>query len=116
MFRTNVKKDKLELYKRHHKGVWPEVERGLRKAGVKLLSIHCPSDGGNALQMYIELEQGVDMARDLGPGSSYRSVERVKVWEELMCTFFEGGTWTMLDELYTLTGETSTNSLPAMYT
>ena len=86
-------------------GVWPEVERGLRKAGVKLLSvmqteegkreggeggkeqhhsvavvvvggsddrdsqIHCPSDGGNALQMYIELEQGVDMARDLGPGS-----------------------------------------------
>eukprot|EP00960_Hanusia_phi_P063374 765463-Hanusia_phi.AAC.4 len=33
----------------------------------------------------------------------YRSVEQVKAWEELMCTFFEDGSWTKLEELYALT-------------
>jgi len=65
--------------------------------------------------MYIELDDGVDMSRDLGPGSRYRSVEQVKAWEELMCTFFEDGSWTKLEELYALTEQSSTNSLPPMH-
>ena len=31
--------------------------------------------------------------RDLGPGSAYRANARVKLWEETMCTYFEGSGW-----------------------
>lgn len=69
MFRTAVRKDKLELYKRHHRGVFPEVEAGLRANGVKLLTIFMPADGSNVLQMYIEADAELDLERDLGAGS-----------------------------------------------
>ena len=45
MQRTTIKKDKVEQYKKYHAGVWPEVERGLLKYGVKLLTIWQPADG-----------------------------------------------------------------------
>jgi hypothetical protein len=110
----------LEKYMRHHRGVWSEVEQGLRRhgmylilwlgvlpllvlaislltvrvtAGVQLLSIHQPKDGSNELCMFVETDAGCDMGRDLGPKSRYRSVPRVRLWEETMCTYFEGGNW-----------------------
>mmetsp|Transcript_7364 Transcript_7364/g.18386 ORF Transcript_7364/g.18386 Transcript_7364/m.18386 type:complete len:154 (-) Transcript_7364:586-1047(-) len=115
MFRTRVKKDKLEEYKRHHQAVWPDVERGLRKYGVVILAIYAPSDGSNHLNMYVETEPGMDMGRDLGPGSPYRSVARVREWEELMCTMFEGGGWEPMDECYTLFSKGSTNTMDPLY-
>jgi hypothetical protein len=59
---TVIKKDKVEQYKKYHAAVWlvvlylvswyllsgstrPEVEAGLLKYGVKLLTIWQPSDG-----------------------------------------------------------------------
>eukprot|EP00802_Teleaulax_amphioxeia_P030497 Tamp_33107.p1 GENE.Tamp_33107~~Tamp_33107.p1 ORF type:complete len:210 (+),score=20.44 Tamp_33107:83-631(+) len=112
MFRTKVKKEKLAKYIRHHRAVWPEVQEGLRRHGVRLLSIHMPKDGGNELYMFVEVAEGADMARDLGPGSQYRANERVRLWEETMCTYFENASWEQLEELYTLTPSTSTNTLP----
>ena len=41
--RTSISKEKLENYRRHHQGVWPEVERGLRTHGVTLLTVKVPS-------------------------------------------------------------------------
>ena len=58
MFRTAVKKEKLELYKTHHQMVWEAVEVGLRNSGVSLLTIWGDKEGGNILQMYIEIEVG----------------------------------------------------------
>lgn len=40
--RTSISKEKLENYRRHHQGVWPEVERGLRTHGVTLLTVKPP--------------------------------------------------------------------------
>jgi L-rhamnose mutarotase len=114
MFRTRIKKEKLEAYVRHHMAVWPEVENGLRAHGVRLLSIHRPKDGSNEFNMFIELDPGVDMQRDLGPGSSYRADSRVQTWETAMCTYFEIGGWEELAELYTLTPTSSTNTLPSL--
>ena len=37
--------------------------------------------------------------RDLGPGSKYRSIPRVQLWEEIMCTYFEGGSWEEVNTL-----------------
>ena len=42
MMRTSISKEKLENYRRHHQGVWPEVERGLRTHGVTLLTVKSP--------------------------------------------------------------------------
>lgn len=95
--------------------VFAEVEAGLRANGVQLLTIFMPADGSNVLQMYIEADAQLDMGKDLGAGSDYRSNRRVKEWEELMNTFFETGSWEQLQELYTLTPSTSTNTLPSLY-
>ena len=67
MFRTAVKKDKLELYKLHHQMVWEAVENGLRGAGISLLTIWAPKDGGNVLQMYIECDKV--LSEVTGPGT-----------------------------------------------
>mmetsp|Transcript_38736 Transcript_38736/g.62447 ORF Transcript_38736/g.62447 Transcript_38736/m.62447 type:complete len:157 (+) Transcript_38736:129-599(+) len=114
MFKTKVKQHMLQKYVRHHRGVWPQVEQGLRSHGVRLLSIHQPKDGSNELCMFVETDSNVDMARDLGPGSTYRSDPDVQMWEETMSTFFEGGSWEELEELYTLTATSSTNTMPPL--
>ena len=111
MFRTRVRLDKLALYKKHHKGVWPAVEAGLRRAGVELLTIWAPKDGGNVLQMYIEVKRGVDLGRVTGHDSPYwASDTTVPEWEEMMEAYFESGQWEEMDVVYTLTSSTSTNT------
>ena len=104
MFRTAVKQDKLDLYKKHHSKVWQSVEDGLRASGVKLLTIWAPKDGGNVLQMYIETN-GEDLSKITGPGTK----GYVPEWEELMQSFFEKGEWVLMEEVYTLSPTTSTN-------
>jgi L-rhamnose mutarotase len=105
MFRTAVKPEKLELYKLHHAMVWEAVEVGLRSSGVDLLTIWGDKQHGNVLQMYIETT-GADLATITGPGTD----GYVPEWEELMQSFFEAGQWVEMDEIYTLTSNTSTNA------
>mgnify|MGYP006129434899 CR=1 FL=1 len=74
MLRTRVKQEKLELYKLHHKMVWKEVEEGLREAGVVLLTIYAPKDGGddkNMLNMYIKMAAGKELGVQTGKDSQY---------------------------------------------
>jgi L-rhamnose mutarotase len=106
MFRTAVKKEKLELYKTHHQMVWEAVEVGLRNSGVSLLTIWGDKEGGNILQMYIEIASGEELSDITGPGTD----GYVPEWEELMQSFFETGQWIEMEEIYTLTQDTSTNA------
>jgi hypothetical protein len=57
---------------------------------------------------YIETDPNVDL-KDLGPGSDYRKA-KVGEWENLMDSFFEGGSWDLMDHVYTLTPHSSSNS------
>uniref|UniRef100_A0A6U2HFW0 L-rhamnose mutarotase n=1 Tax=Hemiselmis andersenii TaxID=464988 RepID=A0A6U2HFW0_HEMAN len=115
MMRTRIKRHRLDEYKRYHQGVWPEVEEGLRRHGIKLLSIHAPADDSNLFNMYIEMDEGTDLARDLGEGSVYRQNPRAKQWEEFMARMFEDGSWEAMKEVYTLTSTASTNTLAPDY-
>jgi len=98
-FSTVVKADKIEAYKEHHDNIWPEVAGGLRKAGItQLTTWQIP--GTNRLVMYITTAGNVDLAAATGPDSEYRKDPVAKKWEELMCSFFEGGEWAQLDEIH----------------
>ena len=62
-----------------------------RAAGVRLLSIHGPkhmsgnSENGTELCMFVELSSGVDMTRDLGPGSRYRYARTNQCTHDFVC-------------------------------
>eukprot|EP00434_Breviolum_minutum_P001403 symbB.v1.2.001233.t1/scaffold63.1/size477159/4 len=114
---AKVRPDRVALYKRHHQGVWPEVEGGLVKAGVETISIWSDPSDDCSLFMYLELAED---AEELGEGSRYRSNETVREWERAMETEFHSG-WHPLNEWYTLKAagsrkvEVSTNSLKPCY-
>lgn len=114
---AQVRPDRAALYKRHHSGVWPEVEKGLAAAGVETISIW--SDVNDASRLYLYLETAED-ARPTGPGSAYRACETVRKWEEAMETEFHAG-WKPCNEWYTLKScasrrvQLSTNTLPPCY-
>ncbi|CAK9113283.1 Uncharacterized protein SCF082_LOCUS52500 [Durusdinium trenchii] len=110
---AKVRPDRVALYKRHHQGVWPEVEKGLAKVGVETISIWSDPSDDCALYMYLEMAED---AGDMAEGSQYRDDPRVREWERAMETEFHAG-WKPLSEWYTLkcsgskTVEVSTNSL-----
>eukprot|EP00913_Durusdinium_trenchii_P023057 g21649.t1 len=114
---AKVRPDRVALYKRHHQGVWPEVEKGLAKVGVETISIWSDPSDDCALYMYLEMAED---AGDMAEGSQYRDDPRVREWERAMETEFHAG-WKPLSEWYTLkcsgskTVEVSTNSLPPCY-
>merc|ERR1711934_1197170 len=99
-FTVEVKPEHLEDYKKHHDNIWPEVAGGLRAAGIKqLTTFQLP--GTNRLVMYIETDGDIGLAAATGPGSAYRqSSPRADEWEDLMCSFFEGGEWTQMSEIH----------------
>eukprot|EP00931_Biecheleriopsis_adriatica_P073887 TRINITY_DN48092_c0_g1_i1.p1 TRINITY_DN48092_c0_g1~~TRINITY_DN48092_c0_g1_i1.p1 ORF type:complete len:167 (+),score=5.52 TRINITY_DN48092_c0_g1_i1:81-581(+) len=114
---ARVRPDRVALYKRHHSGVWPEVEGGLAKYGVETLSIW--ADPEDQCRLYLYLEEIEDGA-SLGGDSAYRANPIVRKWEETMETEFHAG-WTACNEWYSLKScgtrnvIVSTNSLPPCY-
>merc|ERR1712176_486380 len=98
LMHAQVRPDRVKLYKRHHQGVWPEVEAGLAKHGVETISIW--SDPDDECKLYMYLEQADDAA-DLGADSEYRKNANVKTWESVMESEFHSG-WTALKEWYSL--------------
>ena len=74
------------LYARMHVSAYT-----YRAAGVRLLSIHGPkhmsgnSENGTELCMFVELSSGVDMTRDLGPGSRYRYARTNQCTHDFVC-------------------------------
>ena len=90
VFTTVVNEGKLEEYRRYHDNIWPEVTKGLVKAGVKRLSIYLVPETSRLI-MTITTASNIDLATALGPGSEYRQDPRCKEWEELMDGDFHGG-------------------------
>ena len=98
-FTVLVKPDKLAAYKKHHDEIWPEVAGGLRRAGLRALTTW-QLPGTNRLVMYIETSGVGSLDAAVGAGSEYRRGPRTAEWEDLMCSFFEGGDWTLMSEIH----------------
>jgi len=50
--------------------------------------------------MYITTSGVPDLGPAVGPGSKYREDPMCVKWEDLMCSFFEGGEWTLMSEIH----------------
>jgi L-rhamnose mutarotase len=68
----------IEAYKAHHRQVWPEVLRSLRRAGIREMAIYIL---GRRLVMIVETD-GVDVRRAFA--DHLASGPRVAEWEALM--------------------------------
>ncbi len=90
-------------YERHHRAVWPEVERGLRAIGIREMRIWRL---GTRLFMVFEAAEGFEPARDY---QRYAEDPRCSAWDELMRTYQrrvpgarEGEWWAAMAEVYSL--------------
>jgi L-rhamnose mutarotase len=80
--RTLNLKDDAEIVRRydeHHRGVWPEVERGLRAIGIESMRIWLL---GRRLFMLMETADGFDEDRDWARYMA--SDPRIAEWQSLM--------------------------------
>lgn len=73
---------KVAAYLRHHRAVWPEVLRSLRKIGILQMEIYAL---GRRLTMVMDVRDGFDPKRDFARHNA--SDPRCREWEELMKTF-----------------------------
>jgi L-rhamnose mutarotase len=73
---------KIEEYRRHHRAVWPEVERSLRSIGIQAMDIYAL---GRRLVLVMETADGFDRERDFA--RHVASDPRCAEWEALMKTF-----------------------------
>jgi len=69
----------IETYKEHHRRVWPEVLRSLRRAGIADMEIYML---GRRLVMVVETSEGLDFQRCFA--AHVASHPRVAEWERLM--------------------------------
>jgi L-rhamnose mutarotase len=72
----------IEAYKEHHRRVWPEVLRSLRKIGVLELDIYLLE---RRMTMVLETIEGFDLKKDFEAHAA--SDPRCREWEDLMKTF-----------------------------
>ena len=94
----------VRAYRRHHRAVWPEVERSLRRVGVRGLDIYRL---GRRLVMFLETKDGFDLERSFAAHAT--SHPRVAEWEALMKTFQRrppgarrGEWWAVMEPVYRL--------------
>ncbi|HEX9564053.1 MAG TPA: L-rhamnose mutarotase [Gemmatimonadaceae bacterium] len=92
-------------YERHHRAVWPEIERSIRDAGIESLEIYRT---GNRLFMVMEV--GDDFSFEARAAADAASA-RVHEWEALMWTFQQalpwakpGEKWVPMSRIYSLDG------------
>jgi L-rhamnose mutarotase len=74
----------IAAYRRHHRAVWPEVQRSLRRVGIRSMDIYLL---GRRLVMVLETPGRLDRRRAFA--RHVRSHPRCAEWEELMRTFQE---------------------------
>lgn len=96
----------IEAYERHHRAVWPEVVRSLRKVGVRAMDIYRLE---RRLVMVIDAEPGFDLR--LGFAAHRASDPRCAEWEELMKAFQQpppgarpGEMWARMEPVFHLGG------------
>ncbi|HYV97243.1 MAG TPA: L-rhamnose mutarotase [Gemmatimonadaceae bacterium] len=90
-------------YERHHRNVWPEIERSIRDSGIEALEIYRT---GNRLFMIIEA--GEQFSFDAKAAADAANPE-VQKWETLMWAFQQalpwaarGEKWVLMERLYRL--------------
>jgi L-rhamnose mutarotase len=69
----------VAAYKEHHRRVWPEVLRSLRRAGIADMQIYLL---GRRLVMLVDMSDGLDVRRAFA--QHVASDPRVAEWEALM--------------------------------
>jgi L-rhamnose mutarotase len=96
--------DKMEAYFRHHRSVWPEVLKSLRKVGVLQMEIYSL---GRRLTMVMDVKDGFEPKRDFARHNA--SDPRCREWEELMKTFQQpppgarpGEIWARMEKAFDL--------------
>jgi len=96
--------DKMETYFRHHRSVWPEVLKSLRKVGVQQMEIY---NLGRRLMMVMDVRDGFEPKRDFARHNA--SDPRCREWEELMKTFQQpppgarpGEIWARMEKAFDL--------------
>lgn len=99
----------IESYKAHHRAVWPEVLRSLRRVGVREMDIYLL---GRRLVMLMEAVDGFDLRRSFA--AHVASDPRCAEWEELMKTFQQppagaepGEWWAPMEPVFHLGGPTA---------
>jgi L-rhamnose mutarotase len=80
-FTLQVRPERLEEYKTHHRQVWPEMLDALRLAGWANYSLFLRPDG--LLVGYVETPHGLDAAR-----AAMAANEVNARWQTLMAPFF----------------------------
>ncbi|GJQ28569.1 MAG: hypothetical protein HBSAPP03_04530 [Phycisphaerae bacterium] len=93
----------IVAYERHHRAVWPEVERALRDIGITSMRIY---RAGTRLFMVCEAADGFDPARDF---QRFAESPRGAEWDALMRTYQKpvpgapaGAWWTPMNLVYDL--------------
>jgi L-rhamnose mutarotase len=94
----------IRAYRKHHRAVWPEVLRSLRRVGVRRMEIHAL---GRRLVMVLVARDGFDLKRDFAAHAV--SHPRCAEWEELMRTFQQpppgarrGELWALMEPVFRL--------------
>jgi L-rhamnose mutarotase len=96
--------DVIARYVEHHRAVWPEVERGLRKIGLQRMRIWRLD---RRLFKLMETDDAFEPERDF---ARYLEGEpRIREWQELMASMQEpapgaqpGELWANMEPAYTL--------------
>ncbi len=81
-FQLKVKQDRLDEYKEHHKGVWPDMLDALRRSGWHNYSLFMRDDG--TMFGYFEAEDSFAASLE---GMAKEEVNQR--WQDLMSDFFE---------------------------
>ncbi|MBE2269936.1 MAG: L-rhamnose mutarotase [Anaerolinea sp.] len=81
-FLLQVKKDKIDEYKRHHEAVWDEMLAALRRTGWRNYSLFLRDDG--LLFGYFEAEESFQASLD---GMAQEEINQK--WQAFMSPYFE---------------------------
>ncbi len=81
-FLLQVKKDKIEEYKKHHEAVWPEMLAALRRTGWHNYSLFLRDDG--LMFGYFEAAENFQASLD---GMAKEEINAK--WQEFMSPYFE---------------------------
>ncbi|MEI6777897.1 MAG: L-rhamnose mutarotase [Chloroflexales bacterium] len=84
-FTLQVRPEKLDEYKAHHRTVWPEMLAALRETGWGNYSLFLRNDG--LLFGYVETPAGLSVAQ---AGMALREINTR--WQEFMAPYFVQGT------------------------
>jgi L-rhamnose mutarotase len=96
-------KELIDEYEVHHKNVWPEILKSIRKSGIQQLEIYRT---GNRLCMIMEVNETFSFeAKNKADATDKKVIE----WEELMWNYQQalpfakpGEKWILMDKIFEL--------------